>query len=508
MRYRPYWIISIGILLVSSIASDVALAEGAVKSQTTQMTVIGVRCVVPRFVCLAASRQNQTLVLQSTQTPPSSQLSPGSRPQLSAEPKEVREFRVISTDLQRKDNAVIVPARWIQSQVDSKVGLAPQKFLSVPVQFDLNAVPQSGEYGGTLFVEHSEGDLSVPVMLKVKDSWHLAVPLLVLGVTLALLLAAYQADGFDRDDITVKMGQLRSQMRSQTDGTSVEAETAKIFQDKTEFYLVDVGTALDAKNWTDARKSFSAAQTAWSRWRKQADDWVDLYEYINEALAVHLGAGIPEASAYGQDLKSALKRIKREMADCETPQEFSERLKPYKEKVQQFLVAGKLNDRLNELRHQMGTAGEQWRAAVIDLEDRLNCLSLEDVTGLQAWQKEATELKQKMEESQPADSSSRGLTEAALPSIRNVPQARTANDASTIQQADWRLQAYRWMGHGVTIVLLGWVGFNQLYASNSTFGANAVADYSSLLAWGFTAEVTRDSVTKVFQKFKFPGATG
>jgi hypothetical protein len=45
------------------------------------------------------------------------------------------------------------------------------------------------------------------------------------------------------------------------------------------------------------------------------------------------------------------------------------------------------------------------------------------------------------------------------------------------------------------------VGFTQVYGGNATFGANPGADYCSLLAWGFSAEMTREAVTKVAQRF-------
>lgn len=506
MRSSFHWLISFGILTTLYLGSDAALAEGGVKAQTPQITVTGVRCVIPQPFCAEATQQSRTLTLQSAQTA-SNQTSGSARDKL-VEVKSIRDFRVVPTDLERKDGLSIIPAAWITSQTDPATQLAPQKFLSLPVQFNLQAVPSSGEYSGTLFVEHSEGSVAIPVMLRVKDSWHLAIPLLVMGVALALLLAAYQADGFDRDDITVKVGQLRSLMRSETDGTTIEAKTAEIFQNKAESYLVDVATALDQKAWVEARKSFVEAQTVWNRWRKQRNAWVDLYEYVEEALGSHFGEDLPEESVYGKDLKSEIKRIKREMADCETPQKFSELLKPLKEKVQQFLAARRLYEKLNEMRLQMGDSGVQWQAALTNLEDNLNRLSLDDITGLTDWQKEATDLEQEMQGSQIRGAGDRSGSALLLPSIRSIPTAQTVNDQDEVRRADWRLRTYRIVGHGVAIALLGWVGFNQLYVSNPTFGANAIADYSSLLAWGFTAEVTRDSVAKVLQRFKLPGAGG
>jgi hypothetical protein len=42
-------------------------------------------------------------------------------------------------------------------------------------------------------------------------------------------------------------------------------------------------------------------------------------------------------------------------------------------------------------------------------------------------------------------------------------------------------------------------GFNQLYVENPTFGANPWKDYFALLAWGFGAEASRESIIKITQ---------
>lgn len=502
MRRSLHWLLGLTLLVTFCLKTEAILAEGSVKAQPSQMTVTGVRCVLPQPLCLEATEQGRTVTLQSTQTESAVRASGVEK---SSEVRIIRAFRLIPTDLERKDGSAVIAAKWVTAQIDAAAQLAPQKFLSLPVQFDLKQVPKSGEYSGTLFIEHSEGNVAIPVMIKIRDSWHLAVPLLAIGVALALLLAAYQAEGFDRDDITVKVGQLRSQMRAEVDDTTVEAETAKIFQSKVEAYLIDVGTALETKNWIEARKSFADAQAGWNRWRKQRSAWTDLYEYVEEALAVHLGNEILEGSVYGRDLKSELNRIRREMANCETPQQYSQLLKPLKEKVQQFLNAGLEYQRLNELRNQMGSGGDQWQPALVDLENRLNQIALDDEAGLKAWQDEAEQLKQNMQNSQKGVLDSRSIAQFLPALIRSVPNISKEEEQTAVQQASWRIKAYQYVGHGVSIVLLSWVGFNQLYASNPIFGANAIADYSSLLAWGFTAEVTRDSVAKVLQKFKLPG---
>ncbi|NEP76589.1 MAG: hypothetical protein F6K29_34610 [Okeania sp. SIO2G5] len=66
--------------------------------------------------------------------------------------------------------------------------------------------------------------------------------------------------------------------------------------------------------------------------------------------------------------------------------------------------------------------------------------------------------------------------------------------------ADGRLRAFYISSYIGSVIMLASVGFSSLYSDNPTFGANFFADYFSLVAWGFGAEATRDTVTKVVRK--------
>jgi hypothetical protein len=504
MRPSYRWIVGFTTLLTVLSASS-AFAEGSVKSQTSQINMAGVRCLIPLRFCSAPEEQSRTLILQSVQAEPLSRVATEARQQNPSESPVIQGFRIVPTDFERKDSLAFVPAKWISSEIDASTRLSPQKYIAIPIKFDFQQVPASGEYTGSLIVEHSAGDLVIPIIVRVKDSFHLALPFLMAGVLLAFALAAYQAEGFDRDEINVKVGQLRLQMQSD------ECETARLFQAKAESALVDAATYLDTKAWTEARKSLLDAQSAWNRWRKQHQAWVDLHEYIQQTFEVCIGSEIPSESVYGKDLRFEIDRITRAMADSETPQAFSDLLKPLKEKVQKFLDAKSRYERLNAMRDQMGSVGDEWRQSLIDLDDGLNRLSLNDEDGLKTWQDKATDLKQAMElalKNTALSSQSRDSGTFTQNSVRSVPNIKNQGEPKGSQWPYWRLQSFRLIGQGVVIALLCGIGFNQLYAANPTFGANPVADYTSLLAWGFTAEVTRDSVAKILQRFKLPAVGG
>ena len=498
MRGSCYWLLGLTLSVSNLMSADVALAESGMKSQASQITVVGTRCVLPAPMCQPLGQQERELVLlslqaESAEKPSSAQLSKA---------KNIRDFQVIATDLERKDNSAIVPAKWLKFEVDPKWEVAPKKYISLPLRFDLKQVSMSGEYGGSLIVEHSDGDLTLPVVLKIKDSWHLALLILLIGVVLAQLMAVYQAEGFDQDDVMVKVGQLRSQMRLDSGGNTPENETAKAFQAKSEFYLVDVSNSLDGKAWADARKSLMEAQTVWSRWRKQKTAWVVLYEYVQQEF---ISDKIAVNSVAGRELKFEVDRLNREMADYETPQKFAETLKPLKEKLQRALESIRVIEKLNALRNDLGVAGDRWKPLVIDLEDRLYAIGLDNAEGLKALGEDAKTLMAEMTAKLPESTTRSGgsLAGGAIV-LRGVPIVQSLSSTTELQKASWRLQAFRFLGQGVAIGVLSWAGFQQLYTGNPVFGANA-SDYVSLLAWGFTAEVTRESASKILQRFKLPG---
>lgn len=499
MRGSCYWLLGLTLNGSNLMSSNVALAEAGMKSQASQITVVGSRCLFPTPICQSSDLQHRELVLQSLQS------DSGEKPSVSNQSspfKVIRDFRVIPTDLERKDNLAIVPAKWLKFEADPKREVASKKYVSLPLRFDLKQVPMSGEYGGSLIVEYSDGELTLPLVLKVKDSWHLALLILLIGVVLAQLMAVYQAEGFDRDDVMVKVGQLRSQMRLDSDGNTSEHNTAKVFQIKSESYLVDVNNFLDNKAWAEARKSLLEAQTVWSRWQKQRSGWVALCEYVQqEFVSDQLLVG----SVAGRELKFEVDRINREMADYETPQKFAETLKPLKENVQRVLESIRVIGKVNYLRMESGTSGDRWKQQVIDLEDQLNTIGLENAEGLKTLGENAKKLMAEMNTVLPKSTTrSGGNWVGGSIVLRGVPIVQALSFTTERQRATWRLQAFRVLGQGVAIGVLSWAGFQQLYTGNPVFGANA-SDYVSLLAWGFTAEVTRESASKILQRFKLPG---
>ena len=71
------------------------------------------------------------------------------------------------------------------------------------------------------------------------------------------------------------------------------------------------------------------------------------------------------------------------------------------------------------------------------------------------------------------------------------------------ERASARLHLFSAVGYIAVLLLLGGVGFGELYVGRPTFGA--WGDYFALLAWGFGAEATRASVAQAAKGLWLPG---
>jgi tetratricopeptide (TPR) repeat protein len=80
-----------------------------------------------------------------------------------------------------------------------------------------------------------------------------------------------------------------------------------------------------------------------------------------------------------------------------------------------------------------------------------------------------------------------------------LPGVRVKSLDAQIGSAGRRLQWFTWITYGLAVTLLALAGFIELYEGQSTFGSAGVADYFTLLAWGFGSEATRSAVATMIQ---------
>ncbi len=89
-----------------------------------------------------------------------------------------------------------------------------------------------------------------------------------------------------------------------------------------------------------------------------------------------------------------------------------------------------------------------------------------------------------------------------------IPPLDEPIDKEDAEEAGKRLRYFQWASYAVALILLGLAGYNELYVTKATFGANPWADYATLFAWGFGAEATRAAVTDLVRNWEVPFGDG
>ncbi|MDJ0620916.1 MAG: hypothetical protein QNJ63_29965 [Calothrix sp. MO_192.B10] len=473
------FMLTLGLLL----ATPPIQAEPKVTLNPSNLTVVGTQC--PAFFKCPPVKRN--LLIQTNEA--------------------IANLQLITLDLNRGDSSAVVPSNAIHITLPSK-SVQLEQPLTVPVEFDFDKIP-SGEYSGKMLVVYDDGELSVPVIVRLKDHWLFPLLALLLGVGLGIGVSAYRNDGMHRDEIVVQVGRIRTQMQG-------DSELAPSFQGKIAGYLVDVETTVTAKRWDEARQAVNQAQAIWDKWRKERENWVTLGNYLSELFDSLKDLNNNDAP-YVQAILSQLENVQRQAADKEATQKFREDLDHLRQqiscykrgetKLEQFDILR------NELTQLVPNKDESLRRISQGLQNDLDELSPRDQKAVQDWQKKVNnaidELDQEIKQQTPAETpgtqiTARDANYTTPPKLpKPVPEVISAQPSP--KQAARNIYWFNWLSYAIAVGLLAGAGFGKLYATQPMFGANSWSDYFSLLAWGFGAEATRDAITKVVRDWKLPG---
>lgn len=472
------FMLTLGLVLTASPAQ----AEAKVTLNPSSLRVVGTQC--PAFFKCPPVKRN--LLVKTNEA--------------------ITDLQVITLDLNRADSTTIVPTSAIRLTLPNK-SVQPKQPLTFPVEFDFNKI-RSGEYSGQLLVVYDNGELSVPVIVRLKDHWFFPLLVLLLGVGLGIGVSAYRNDGMPRDEIIVQVGRIRTQMQA-------DPELAQSFQGKIARHLIDVETTLTSKRWDEAQKAVAQAQTVWDKWRKEREDWLALVNYLSKLFdsLESLNSNAP----YVQEVRSQLENAKRQAADKEASQKFREDLDRLREQIAWYKQSQAKLEQFNILRNELTQLvpdkDQSLRRISQGLQNDLDRLSPTDKKFTDDWHQKVNnaideldkEIKQQSvtetKDTQITARDANYITPPTLPSP--VPEVISAQPSP--KQAARNIYWFNWLSYAIAVTLLAGAGFGQLYANQPVFGANGPSDYFSLLAWGFGAEATRDAIAKVVRDWKLPG---
>ena len=421
----------------------------------------------------------------------------------------VTELKSLPLDLSSSDNRTVLLANAIALEL-TDTSLQPNKPLPAKLKLDLTKAP-SGEFQGAILLKFKDGEREIPLALNIKDRYEGAIALLVVGVLLGSVLSHYRSKGLSRDETLVKVGELRGQLRS-------DLTCPDVFRDSIEKHLLRTETLLLSEDSAAAQASLAKAQEHWFRWQDYQKAWLANLKYHGELHQAALDEP-GEEIFYGKAVLRKLEDVLLYIPEHESPEKLGNSLQQIALHIENFRSGSKRLSELGKLYYGPPIPSEitqMWKMRAMELEDRLFRLSLDDPKSYPDWDNDVDEtvkelgkaLEKLKGESEADDIRTRAAASPQIDRLSPPPglvssisreEDEKQRKTEWIERAPFRLQVFRWACRGLMIVFLSAAGFYELYTKDAQFGAEPINDYTSLLAWGFGAEVTRESITKVIQ---------
>ena len=392
--------------------------------------------------------------------------------------------------------------------------------------------PPSGEFSGEILIVPEEGkDIIIPVLLRVQDGWMLPLFILLSGVGMGMAVSAYSSGGRLSDEVTVGLNRLQAQIDQYR-------HSAKAFASRTETYIADARSANEAQQLEEAQQAVSQAKAIWRKWYRQRTEWDAQFAYHSRLTQQVRQEMEHYESLYMQtinrELDNMMHRAPEEFTD---PGDLRTKLQDVANMVREY---GQLKTRWNQLKELVS---DEFEKIAIDEQKQINTdisqikqiitsLLPSDAEGIEALKTQLNDLINTVKSAADTtlvpdfsvaveEASSKQKVEhkrlvsrlTMIPSPTAVhPIEETITEANELSwterlktlgiwpDADGRLRFFYISSYIGSVVMLASVGFSSLYVENPTFGSDFFADYFSLIAWGFGAEATRDTVTKVVRK--------
>ncbi|MEO1519354.1 MAG: hypothetical protein AAFU78_01080 [Cyanobacteria bacterium J06633_2] len=453
-------------------------------------------------------------------------------------PEEDSPVEVYSFDLYNSDSTVVFPSEAIKISLPIAADQTSE-FIRIPITFDLTTISlpdgrripiPSGEFTGELVLTYEEADgdreLSVPLLIRVKDSWPLPLMLLVMGVILGMTVSSYSSGGRLSDEVTVRLNRLQSQI-------SQSGKEAQPFANRAGTFIADARHANDAKQLEEARLAVSQARAIWRKWYRQKDDWHNQLVY-HGTLAKQVEKELAQsATHYVQTIRHELDDLTRTIPDLPNPSALQRQLRTIARELREY---GQMRNQFEQLKeaiakryHQLSQDEQKdFDENMFMLEQEIYIVTPDQEGGINTLTTNIQKVRRKLNASisttyipiatgisdQSADGDRSNQTNRSdltfIPEPVQVPEAPPRQVTGLPKwfgpfvtkiwpDADGRLRGFYVASYFISVVVLAGGGFNELYIAKPTFGADVWSDYFALLAWGFGAEATRNTVTQVLR---------
>ncbi|MCD4738585.1 MAG: hypothetical protein K8R89_04925, partial [Anaerolineae bacterium] len=423
----------------------------------------------------------------------------------------ITELQVIPRDLLDGDETIVLPPRSLRAPLVQHE-IAAGELLTIPVTLDFQDLP-SGRFTGSLLITYHSGELTVPVTVAVKDPPLIPLLFLVAGVAAGFGVSLYRAQGRPRDQVLVRVGQVRNPMAADKQ----LQERGKPFYERLEAELYDVQVTLQAQDWSAAKAAIKEAEGIWNLWERERRNWlrqIGAYDELQHELET-----LP-ASIYRKSLEQEAREAYLTMPDRTGPEAFKVELAGVAQRLYDFSeLAAQIDGLADEAHFRQRLYALDAAPENAQYQEQYKALASEVATAQEAARTTARQPEEDVLRGGeglafgipkgPGGEAPTGVLAALfkLPRLLGSRPAATSM-ASNAKQAVGRLQLFTWLTYLVAVGMLAAAGFNELYTGVPTFGATGWGDYFTLLAWGFGAEATRASITSLLKTWELPTTAG
>lgn len=408
----------------------------------------------------------------------------------------ITDLLFIVSDLERADGSGVLPSQHILIASPS-LSIAANDVLTTPIKIDL-AGAHSGEFSGELIIRHNGDLLHIPLVVKVRDPIWFPCFVLLTGIGLGLFLSKYRAQSKIRDELLLRASQIEAHLRT-------EGQLLQSFRNAIDRQLSFFDAALRDERWETSGNAVSAAEQIRDRWYAYREDWEKLDNYAREIDQQTCTASwIRRDSPYIQHVRANLENIRQALPEEQSPEKARERLAHTHQQARAYqdfdTTIRTLYDKGNEL--TVDEVRESWQERLLARNRELDSLDPEDSSALASLktnlERDKVDLQEQLAGQGLTAIRSRGDAgvDTSATDFPRPPLAysRSSQVSREVRGARWRLASFWFASYIITILLLAFAGFAQLYAANQTFGANPWIEYPALFAWGFGAEMTRAAV--------------
>lgn len=424
------------------------------------------------------------------------------------------------SDFVRVDNAATITGLVTVSPPPARVEAGRPLTLTVTASF-VNA--RSGAYNGTIWLNYDAdgvpSSLQIPVMVTIKDPPGPPFFALISGVAIAALISTYLGGGRQRDELAVRIERLAARVTAASGLPDAVRRALRQHLNRAEAWL-------RMGKLAEAQQEYERAEQLLTRWLGWLESWRALQAQIEQART-RLQPDAQGKPAYAAEVQRRLTLIEEETPTTEDLNDLQGRLNDIITQINDFLQLTTRHKNLQKILDATTlTPAEKssYQAQIDQLARRIDVLLPGDQPAYQTISEAINSLNNDLKALLPKGAPESALLggqsrqaagQAALVIEETAPQfpqfalrlpgsapAATSRPVTTgfpasLPWARMRLYGFRLAQFLILITLWGWTGYNELYIQNPTFGSDWLSNYFTLVAWGFTSEAARATLTNL-----------